>query len=76
MKSYVDTNVLVAYSVPEALSRSVDEFLRSLRPPQLSDLTVVEFRSAIARKARLGELGADDARRVRHAFGAHLDQFQ
>ncbi len=75
MKSYVDASVLVACYVSEALSRSVDELVRSLRPPQLSDLTVVEFQSAIARKTRLGER-ADNARRVRHAFGAHLDSFQ
>lgn len=76
MKSYVDTSVLVAYYVPEALSRSADELLRSLRPPQLSDLTVVEFQSAIARKVRHGELKVEDARRVRDAFATHLSRSQ
>lgn len=52
----------MAYYVPEALSREVDELFRSLRPPQLSDLTVVEFQSTIARKTRQRELKAEDAR--------------
>ena len=75
MASYIDTSVLVAYYLPEALSAQAEEALRDLEGtgdlPVLSELTDVELTSAIARKVRMGELAKEDATRVRALFATH-----
>lgn len=73
MKSYIDTSVLAAYYLPEPLSEAAERLLCSLRPPVLSDLTIVEVQSAIARKIRQRELDPADAARARAIFAAHLE---
>ncbi len=73
MSVYVDTSVLVAYYVPEIMSDEVEEALLKHPEPVISDLTEVEFHSALARKLRGGGITAADATRVRGLFFSHLE---
>ena len=52
MRVYVDTSVLAAYYRPKPLSLAAERALRNLSSPMISDLTLVEFASAISRKVR------------------------
>lgn len=70
---YIDTSVLVAYYYPEALSDSVQSFLREQVQPAVSTLTEVEFFSAIANKVRTGDLDRRDGNRILSKFLAHWD---
>jgi len=70
---YLDTSVLTAYYCPESLSREAERLVRATAQPAISDLTEVELLSAIARKARLGELTEGEARRVVARFLTHLE---
>ncbi len=69
---YIDTSVLVAYYSPEDLSNHAEEFLTTCPQPAISSLTELEFYSALARKARAGDLAKGDAERLSAAFLAHL----
>jgi len=69
---YIDTSVLVAYYVPEALSELAEKALRVAPGPTVSDLTEVEMHSALARKVRQGELSRENAIKVRALFSSHL----
>jgi uncharacterized protein len=69
--AYIDTSVLVAYYCPEALSEAAQAEIRRARPPAISALTEVEFRSALARKVRIGELDEALAREVLSTFRLH-----
>jgi len=71
LKHYIDTSVLVAYYYPEALSDSVQIFLREQVQPAVSTLTEVEFFSAIAKKVRTDELDRRDGNRILSKFLAH-----
>lgn len=70
---YVDTSVLVPYYSPEPLSERVQRFLRQRDEIALSDLSEVEFFSALARKVRARELSREDARRISAVFAGHLE---
>jgi predicted nucleic acid-binding protein len=70
---YLDTSVLVAYYVPEALSQAAEDLLLDEPGPTLSELTEVEFLSALARKVRQQELTRQAATRVRGLFVTHLE---
>lgn len=72
MTAYVDTSVLAAYYCPEPLSLTAEHALRSLLSPLISDLTLVEFASAISRKVREKTLSRESAARVMAQFQAHL----
>ena len=69
--AYVDTSVLGAYYCPEPLSPSAEAALRDIEAPVISDLTLVEFSSLVARKRQLKELDAREASRVLGAFSEH-----
>jgi predicted nucleic acid-binding protein len=69
--AYVDTSVLAAYYCPEPLSSAAEAALRGIDTPVISNLTLVEFSSLIARKRRLKELGARQATEVLHLFRGH-----
>lgn len=71
---YVDTSVLAAYYCPEAISEQAEELLRTHPRRAVSVLVEVELFSAVARKVRMGELNAADARRILGLFVSHLDQ--
>lgn len=66
---YLDTSALLPYYREEATTRSIQEFLSSLSGPVLiSDLTEVEFASALSRLVRTDELTEAHASLVENAF--------
>ena len=69
---YIDTSLLVPYYCPEALSQVAERTLRSDSRPTVSDLIEVEFFSALARKVRMKDMSATDARRTGLQFVDHL----
>ncbi|MCY7275032.1 MAG: type II toxin-antitoxin system VapC family toxin, partial [Phormidesmis sp. CAN_BIN44] len=69
---YLDTSVVVAYYVPEALSNTVEEFLKTEPHPAISQLVEVEFFSAISRRVRTKELSQQDAKQIADLFQSHL----
>lgn len=73
MTVYVDTSLLAAYYCPEALSLAAERTLRSHRAPTISELTQVEFASAISRKVREKTLSQEHAARVMAQFEAHVE---
>ena len=76
MRAYVDNSVLTTYYTPEPLSSEVNELLTAPDiDPAVSNLTEVEFFSAIAKKLRRQELDAVVARKVRQRFVSHLEAF-
>ena len=68
---YIDTSVLVAYYVPEAVSRKVQRLYAGLDTAAISTLTEVELYSALSRRVRMKELTRDDARKVVSRFEEH-----
>ncbi len=70
---YLDTSVIAAYYIPEALSNTVEEFLKTEPHPAVSQLVEVELFSAISRRVRTRELSQQDARRIANLFQAHLE---
>ncbi len=73
MSYYLDTSVLVAYYVPEASSLKVQTFLQKHPRPFISELTQLEFYSALAIRVRTMTLLLGDAQRVIALFEQHLD---
>ena len=69
---YIDTSVLVAFYVPEAMSRKVQRFYTGLAGAAISALTEIEFYSAVSRRVRMKELSRDDARKIILRFEVHL----
>ena len=66
---YLDTSALLPYYREEAVSRRVQAFLNTLRPPVLlSDLTRVEIASAIARWVRMEEISEPQAALLENTF--------
>lgn len=66
---YLDTSALLPYYREEPLSSAVEAFLLELSPPVLlSDLTRVEFASAVARWVRRGEISEAQAGLLEDAF--------
>ncbi len=70
----LDTSVVVAFYIPETISRRVQRLYSSGEPLAISPLAQVEFTSAVARLVRMKSLGASDANRVRDTFQSHVDQ--
>lgn len=68
---YLDTSVLVALYVPEALSKAAEKAARA-SPPAVSELTEVEFASVIARRIRERTLSLADGQLVLRTLDAHL----
>jgi len=71
---YVDTSVLAAYYCPEPLSLVAERTLRSHSSPKISELTLVEFASAVSRKVREKTLSHESATRVMAQFEAHVEE--
>ena len=66
---YLDTSVAVALLVPEPRSAEARRWFLDLASPLVaSDWLVTEFASALAMKARLGELKDAQAARIRALF--------
>ena len=66
---YLDTSALLPYYREEATSSTTEDFLLDLTPPVLlSDLTRVEFASAVARWVRMEEISSALAGLVEDTF--------
>lgn len=67
---YLDTSFVAPYYLAEATSRSVEAVIRGAQGGSLaiSDWTVVEFASLLARKQRMAELAADLIPAIKHRF--------
>lgn len=72
MSAYVDTSILGAYYCPEVLSAAAEEALRRIEAPVISILSELEFCSLIAKKLRLRELNASQARKILDLFADHV----
>lgn len=68
----MDTSVLVAFYIPEALSPQVDRLMRGLEGPAISNLTELEIASAVARRLRDGGITRRSAEEVLREFEAHV----
>lgn len=68
--TYLDTSFVAPYYLAEATSRSVEEVIRGAQGGSLaiSDWTVVEFASLLARKQRMAELAAELIPAIKHRF--------
>lgn len=73
MTGYVDTSVLAAYYCPEPISPLAERTLRNLSSPMISDLTLVEFTSAVSRKIREKTLSRENGVRILNQFEAHVE---
>ena len=69
--AYIDTSLLVAYYCPETFSRAAQHEVDKDADPTISQLTQVEFCSALGTKVRTGEMAAEAARRVLACFRMH-----
>lgn len=74
MNAYVDTSVLGAYYCPEALSAAAEDALRRVEVPVISVLGELEFSSLIAKKQRLRELNASQAKKILDLFAEHVTE--
>ncbi len=72
--AYIDTSVLGAYYCPEPLSLAAEVALRNVQIPVISNLTLVEFSSLLARRRHLKELDSRQASQVASTFGNHVDE--
>lgn len=70
---YLDTSVVVAYYCPEPLSGKAERVVRAQVRPAVSELTELEFLSAVSRKVRQRQMRHRDAVRVAAQFLAHLE---
>jgi predicted nucleic acid-binding protein len=69
---YFDTSVLVPCYVPEVFSAAAEQRVRKEVLPRISDLTVVEFSAALARKVRDKVLTAPQASSAYALFRRHV----
>ena len=66
---YLDTSALLPYYREEKTSQTIQDFLSLLRfPVGISDLTVLEFASALSRWVRMKEITDAQASLVENAF--------
>lgn len=70
---YLDTSIVVAYYLPEALSERVQSIYDGDSGPTTSDLVDLELFSALSLRVRTGELARQDADRVARLFVSHLE---
>jgi len=64
---YLDSSALAKLYLPEPESERLDRFLRGRRDLLISELSVTEVISAVARRKREGALGAKQANQIRDA---------
>ena len=71
---YIDTSALLPYYREESTSNAIQDLLISLKPPVLiSDLTKVEFVSAVARWTRTGEIDDVQATLIENIFNKDVN---
>jgi uncharacterized protein len=74
VRVYLDTSALLPYYRSEPRSDTVEAFLRARRERvDISDLTLVEVASALARWVRRGELDEAQALTIERALDADVD---
>jgi predicted nucleic acid-binding protein len=70
---YLDTSIIVPAYCAEPLSDRVDELLRRESDIAISDLTEVEFYSALSQKVRRRDLMLDEAQQIASDFRSDLN---
>jgi hypothetical protein len=70
---YIDASALAKLYLPEPESEALDGFLRGRRDLMVSELTLTEVLSAVARRRREGALDARRANQVRDAVLSDAD---
>ena len=65
---YLDTSVVAPFYRTEALSDVVEALLRQEVELGISQLVEVELCSALSRRARMGEVGRDEAQTIASRF--------
>ncbi len=70
---YLDTSIIVPAYCAEPLSDRVDELLRRESDVAISDLTEVEFYSALSQKVRRRDLMLDEAQQISGDFRSDLN---
>jgi predicted nucleic acid-binding protein len=71
--SYLDTSIIVPAYCTELLSSRVDEVLLREVDLTISNLTEVEFYSALSRKVRQRQLTLDEAQQISITFQTDLE---
>ena len=71
---YLDASALLKVYVREAGSSELNEVLAGRDDLIVSDLTVTEIVSALARRSRAGALPREAIRRVQHAIASRIDE--
>lgn len=73
--SYLDTSFVAPYYIVEPSSASVETFILASAPGSLaiSEWTLVEFASLLARKRRTSELNAELLTRIKSRFDQDVD---
>ncbi|HQY92242.1 MAG: type II toxin-antitoxin system VapC family toxin [Caldilinea sp.] len=69
---YLDTSVLVAYYLPEALSTLAQQRLLTASSVIVSELAQTEFVAALSLRQRIGDLSLVDVMQVTALFTNHL----
>ena len=65
---YVDSGALAKLYLPELESERLDQFLRGRRDLMISELSITEVISAVARRKREGILSTEQANQIRDAL--------
>lgn len=68
----LDTSIIVAFYIPEAISSRVQRLFSSDTELAISSLAEVEFASAIAKRVRMNSISQPDGQRVLDEFHTHL----
>lgn len=71
---YFDTSALAKWYLNESHSEAVEKYIRKCGPVGISDLTVVEMRSLLARRRREKEIDASMESRVFATFEEDIRQ--
>ena len=72
MKAYFDTSALVPVYIQETFSDLAASWMGRVEEIHVSNLTEVEFCSALAKKIRMGVLRKPEAQQVFDTFDEHL----
>lgn len=73
MTNYIDTSALLKWYLPERGSDAFSAWIESQDDARISVLTRVEVHATLARRQRMRDLSAAEARRAANAFLADLD---
>ena len=68
---YLDTSVLAAYYLPEEISLQVQTYIQG-KSLLITELTRLEFYSALSIRVRTNSLLKSDAKRIMELFKSHL----